>query len=425
MSKTKSIVILTVLAILIAFFGTACFASGFAIPGTTYDYNSVFDTISKGIDLEGGYYAVLTPEVSEGENASDINLENVITTLRARLDDKGYTEATITIQDVTSLRVEIPNVDNPEDVLELLGSQGVLTFKDSAGVIYLTGDDVKDAKAGYVDGSPVVVMTFTDNGRTKFANATSKISQMTDTSLYIYLGDTEISSPTCSEEIDSNTAEIEGITDYDKAKDIAAVISSGALDINFTISETRQISSQLGENVVKNALIAASIGILLIFVLMIVFYGGMGVAASIALMIYVILYIAVLAIFPGVQLTLPGIAGIILSIGMAVDANVIIFDRIKEEFANGKTLNAAIAVGFKRAFITVFDSNVTTILAAIVLYFLSSGSIKGFAITLFFGILVSMFTAIVVTRLMLKLLLPLTDKKEAFCRLSREVKENV
>lgn len=423
MSKTKSIIILTILAILIAFFGTACFAS-FPISGSTYDYNSIFSQISKGIDLEGGYYAVLTPEVDEAE-MDKLDLDSVIQTLRTRLDDKGYTEATITKQDVASLRVEIPNVDNPEDVIEILGSQGELTFRDSAGTVYLSGSDVDDAYASYDNnGKPVVVLKFTSNGQKKFAAATEKIAAATDKTMPIFLGDTKVSEPTVSAKIDSATAQIENLESYEYAQNIAAVISSGALSINFTIGETRQISASLGEGVVNNAIMAAGIGLLVIFAIMIIFYGGMGIAASLALMIYVILYVIVLALFPAVQLTFPGIAGIILSIGMAVDANVIIFERIKEEYGNGKTVNAAIKSGFKRALITVLDSNVTTIIAAAVLWLLCSGSIQGFAVTLFLGVIVSMYTAVVVTRWLLKLLKPLAKSEEKFYGLVRRNAEN-
>ncbi len=418
MSKTKSIVILTILAILIAFFGTVCFVS-FPVPGSIYDYNSVFDQISKGIDLDGGYYAVLTPTGTE-EELEKVNLDNVIETLRTRLDSKGYTEATITIQDTDSLRVEIPQVDNPDEVIQLLGSQGKLEFRDSSGTVYLTGEDVEGASVGFdQNGNYAVNLSFTLRGQQKFADATEKIKDMSDNKMSIYLGDTLISSPGVNETINSRNAQITGTFELDEVESLAAVIASGALDISFEIGEARQISATLGSGVVNNAIIAAGIGLLIIFAILIIFYNGMGVAASIALAIYVILYTIVLALFPWVQLTFPGIAGIILSIGMAVDANVIIFDRIKDEYASGKTVTAAIKTGFSRAFITVFDANITTILASVVPWILSSGSIKGFAITLFLGTLISMFTAIVVTRWLIKLLRPFAKNEEGFYGLGR------
>ncbi len=411
MKKTKSIVILTITALLIVFFGVACFFS-FPLPNSVYDYNSVFSSISKGIDLEGGYYAVLEPKV-DGDSLDQQTLDNVISTLMQRLSNKGYTEATITKQDVTNLRVEIPDVDDPDEVMTLLGSQGKLEFRDSSGTVYLTGEDVQDAYVGYDnDSSYVVVLNFTARGADKFADATKTISESSNKTMSIYLGDQEISAPTVNSQIVGPSAQIEGDFDYERAQSLAAVISSGALDIDFNISESRQISASLGEGVVNNALIAAGIGLLVIFAILLIFYGGMGLAASIALLIYVIIYVIVLAVFPWVQLTFPGIAGIILSIGMAVDANVIIFERIKDEYASGKTVLSAIQVGFKRAFITIFDANITTILASVVLWILCAGSIRGFAITLFLGTLVSMFTAIVVTRWLINLFRPLAGEKE-------------
>ena len=417
MSKTKSIVILTVLAILIAFFGAASFVS-FEIPNSTKDYKSIFGTIGKGIDLEGGYYAVLTPK--SGETASSEDIDAVIETLRSRLDENGYTEATITRQD-NGLRVEIPAIDNPDEVMELIGDQGDLQFRDSKGNVKVRGEHVKDARSGYDEnGDPTVYLEFTSEGATLFASATKAIAAKEDgveNKLSIYLGDRLISSPTVSAEIPNGQATITGIDSIDTAKTIASVIKSGSLKIDFQISESRQISATLGDNVLNGAMLAAGIGLIAIFILMIVFYGGMGIAASLALMIYVILYVAILAIFPGVQLTFPGIAGIILSIGMAVDANVVIFERIKDEYRNGKRVKAAVDSGFKRAVITVLDSNVTIIIASVVLWIFCSGSIKGFAITLGIGVLVSLFTAIFVTRGLMAVLKPFGGEEEGVAKL--------
>ena len=417
MSKTKSIVILTVLAILIAFFGAASFVS-FEIPNSTKDYKSIFGTIGKGIDLEGGYYAVLTPK--SGETASSEDIDAVIETLRSRLDENGYTEATITRQD-NGLRVEIPAIDNPDEVMELIGDQGELQFRDSKGNVKVRGEHVKDARSGYDEnGDPTVYLEFTSEGATLFASATKAIAAKEDgveNKLSIYLGDRLISSPTVSAEIPNGQATITGIDSIDTAKTIASVIKSGSLKIDFQISESRQISATLGDNVLNGAMLAAGIGLIAIFILMIVFYGGMGIAASLALMVYVILYVAILAIFPGVQLTFPGIAGIILSIGMAVDANVVIFERIKDEYRNGKRVKAAVDAGFKRAVITVLDSNVTIIIASVVLWIFCSGSIKGFAITLGIGVLVSLFTAIFVTRGLMAVLKPFGGEEEGVAKL--------
>ena len=275
------------------------------------------------------------------------------------------------------------------------------------------------------DGNPIVTLKFTAQGQKKFKQATYKISSdSSNNTMSIYLGKELVSSPKCDKMIDSPNAQITLGADgtIDEAKSIASVIKSGSLQVELEIIESGDLSATLGENALSDAMLAAGIGLVVIFVLLIAFYGGMGIAASIALLVYVLLYVGVLAVFPFVQLTFPGIAGIILSIGMAVDANVVIFDRIKEEYAMGKTRKAAIDAGYKRAVITVIDSNVTTILAAVVLWILTSGSLKGFAITLFLGTLVSMFTAIVVTRWFTKVLAALVKEegRDRFLSLKRE-----
>lgn len=417
MSKAKSIVILTVLAILIAFFGVASFVT---FPIGKYDYKSIFGAISKGIDLEGGYYAVLTP--AEGESASAEDIDAVIETLRKRLDDNGYTEATIERQD-SGLRVEIPNVDDPDSLMKLIGDQGELQFRDSKGDVKLTGDHIKNAQAGYdQDGNAIVQLEFTSEGSDLFAAATKAIAAKengVDNKLSIYLGDTLVSSPTVESQIVSATAQITGIGDYDTAKTMASVIKSGSLRVQFKISESKPISASMGENVLGKAMMAAGIGLLIIFVIMMFMYRGMGGAASIALMIYVLLYVGILAIFPGVQLTFPGIAGIILSIGMAVDANVVIFERIKDEYASNdmKTIESAVKGGYKRAVVTVLDSNVTTLMAAAVLWIFCSGAIKGFAITLFLGTAISLVTSIFITRWIMYLFKPFGGEAEGVAKL--------
>lgn len=417
MSKAKSIVILTVLAILIAFFGVASFVT---FPIGKYDYKSIFGAISKGIDLEGGYYAVLTP--AEGESASAEDIDAVIETLRKRLDDNGYTEATIERQD-SGLRVEIPNVDDPDSLMKLIGDQGELQFRDSKGDVKLTGDHIKNAQAGYdQDGNAIVQLEFTSEGSDLFAAATKAIAAKengVDNKLSIYLGDTLVSSPMVESQIVSATAQITEIGDYDTAKTMASVIKSGSLRVQFKISESKPISASMGENVLGKAMMAAGIGLLIIFVIMMFMYRGMGGAASIALMIYVLLYVGILAIFPGVQLTFPGIAGIILSIGMAVDANVVIFERIKDEYASNdmKTIESAVKGGYKRAVVTVLDSNITTLMAAAVLWIFCSGAIKGFAITLFLGTAISLVTSIFITRWIMYLFKPFGGEAEGVAKL--------
>ena len=372
---------------------------------------------------KSGYYAIL--EVDGNADISDGEMSSIMDSIRKRLSDNGYDNVWIEKQDSTSIRVEIPEVKNPEDVLKYVGSQGKLEFRDSSGTVWLTGKDVKKAGTGYDEnGNPAVTLEFTADGQKKFKDATAHVSSSSDKKFYIYLDDEQISAPTCESEINSKTAQIQlNSGSAEEAKSLASVITSGSLEVDLKMVESGAMSATLGQNAVNNAMLAAGIGLIVIFVLLIAFYGGMGIAAAIALLVYVLLYVGVLAVFPFVQLTFPGIAGIILSIGMAVDANVVIFDRVKEEYASGKTRKAAISVGYKHAVVTVIDSNVTTLLAAGVLWILTSGSLKGFAITLFLGTVVSMITAIFVTRAFTSVVAGLVkeDRRDRFLSLKREV----
>ena len=416
MSKGKSVTLLSILLVIVIALSVLCFVP-FEVPGVfngqTYTWRGIANTIKQGIDLKGGYYVVLSAEAVDSEQTADIN--NAVVVLRKRLDSKGYTEATITTQDTATanpkIRIEIPEVDNANEILQVIGSTGELRFTDSGNTkTYLTGSDVVSAKVSMNNsGKYIVALTFTAEGGKKFASATEELTGKT---MNIYLGDQLLSSPTVNTKITGTTASIESYDTYDEADAIASVIDSGKLPLEFSVSEAQLISASLGQDALKNSLIAGAIGLAIIFVIMIVCYGGLGFLSCIALYIYTLVLIMLLAFIPGIQLTLPGIAGILLSIGMAIDANVVIFERIKEEYAAGKTVTAAIQAGFNRAVITVIDANVTTIIAAIVLWIICPGSVKGFAITLFIGVLLSMVTAIFVTRWLIKLFRPLTKKEK-------------
>ena len=392
------------------------------------DLHSFASLIGKGIDLSGGYYVVLEPkETSTTAESSDKSMrERAMTKLRERLDNKGFTEATVTEQDADKIRVEIPKLNNAEEVLQLISNSGEITFQDSSGNVLVESENIKSAYVGYDnDNGYVVILNFTNEGISRFSDATKSVlnGSSSDKRLYIYLGDDVISQPTVEKEITSASAQITGFDSYDAADAVASVIESGRLPIEYNVTESRSISSRLGDNAVNYSLLAGGIGLAIIFIIMILFYRGLGIAADIALYIYVLLYIFVLAIVPNVQLTLPGIAGIILSIGMAVDANVVIFERIKQEAVGGKDWRDTISDGFKRAVITVIDSNVTTILSAIVLWILTPGTIKGFAITLLIGIVLSMITSIFVTRWLIYVVAPLGKDKASLLGLksSKEV----
>lgn len=425
-TKLGSILILVFVAVFVAVLTVLTFVDNIPVgKNKVKDLHSFSSLIGKGIDLSGGYYVVLEPKEASGtgESSDTSKLDRAMTILRERLDNKGYTEATVSIQDSDKIRVEIPEVDNAEEVLQYIANSGAITFQDSSGNVLVESEHVKSAYVGYDnDNGYVVILNFTNEGISRFSEATSAVynGSSSDKKLYIYLGDDLISSPTVNSVITSASAQITGFDSYDAADAVASVIESGRLPIEYNVTESRSISARLGKNAVSNSLIAGAIGLGIIFLIMIFFYRGLGIAADIALYIYVLLYLFVLAIIPNVQLTLPGIAGIILSIGMAVDANVVIFERIKQESAGGKTYLNAIQSGFKRAVITVIDSNVTTILSAIVLWILTPGTIKGFAITLLIGIVLSMITSIFVTRWLIYVIAPLGSDKDKLFSLKKD-----
>lgn len=423
MSKTKSIVVTILTSILILVIGFFTFVS-FPVPNSVKNYNSILSTVGRGIDISGGYYVVLTPKNTSSDKSDNV-VNDAMNILRTRLDKKGYTEAVISVQDGNKIRVEIPQVDDADAVLSVIGQTGELTFEDNAGKIWLNGEEhIKGAYAAQdtQNGGYVVVLQFNAKGQSKFAEATKAVlaSSDKDKKIYIKLGGETVSSPTVNETINSSTAQITGYKNYEEAQSIAAVIDSGRLPISYEVSESRSISSKIGDDTINKSAIAGAVGLGIIMILLMVIYGGMGLAATFSLVVYVLLYIIFLAIIPGVQLTLPGIAGILLSIGMAVDANIVIFERVKEEYRLGKTVRASISQGYKRAFVTVFDSNITTIFAALVLWLLCPGTIKGFAITLLVGIVLSLFCGVLVTRWFIRVFLPLSSDESKFLKLKRE-----
>lgn len=409
--KSKSIIkfALAVLIIAILAYIAACGLTigNFSIPKAL----DAEKGIKRGLDLAGG--SVIVFEADTTESVSSENMEAVQQVLRNRLDTNGYFEATVSQQGDNRVRVEIPSVTDPEEAVEILGATAQLTFRDYEGNVVLTGgEDVIGAKAVYeqidTNGTKgyLVQLKLSKNGQKKFAEATEKIAPLTDGNNFIaiYLDETLISSPSVSEKIDSETCVITGDFTQEQAKQLAGQIQSGQLPFGLKDVELRSVGPQLGEKALENSLLAGAIGLILVMLFMLIFYRMCGLMADVALIGYVAVVAIILAVFR-INLTLPGIAGVILTIGTAVDANVIIFERIKEELCLGKTLRAAVEAGFKRAFSAIIDSNITTLIAAVVLYYFGTGTIKGFAMTLFVGTVVSMFSAIFVTKFLLKQLI--------------------
>ena len=413
MKKSKAAVILIV--ILAALAGLAYYAS--IILSST----GIGETMSipLGLDLSGG--VSITYEVMD-ENPSAEDMSDTIYKLQKRVE--GYsTEASVYQVGDDRITVEIPGVSDANTILEELGNPGSLEFQYSDGTVYMTGDQVADAQAGTVQneyGSKeyVVSLTLTDEGAEIFAEATS--NNVGGYLPIIYDGEI-ISYPQVNQAITGGAAQISGMKTYEEADMLATQIRIGSLSLELQELESSVVGAQLGSQAISSSLKAAAIGLVIVMVFMIVMYAVPGVAASIALAIYTGLVIATLYLFE-ITLTLPGIAGIILGIGMAVDANVIIFARIREEIATGKTVDSSMKIGFKKAMSAILDGNITTMIAALVLMGLGSGTVKGFAYTLMIGIVLSMFTALVVTRWVLYSLYALGFKEERFYGRAKERK---
>lgn len=376
-----------------------------------YDIGGIVDKMNYGLDLTGGVNVVLEAEGTTDDPVTPEKIEAAILTIRQRIDSIGLTEPTITKQGENRIRVSIPSVTNQEEALELIGKTAQLEFLAPDDSIILTGKDVVDSKGVMQKNAagleqPVVTLKFSENGTKLFATATEAYI---GESIKIKLDNEIISSPTVNVAITTGEAVIEGMGSLEEAGNLAALIRGGALPVKLEPVEVRTIGPSLGQDSLNKSIFAGAVGIGLVLIFMLFFYRGLGLIADLALIVYMMLLLGIMAML-NVTLTLPGIAGMILSVGMAVDANVIIFEGIKEEAQLGKSLLTSIDSGFSRAFSTILDSNVTTLIAGTVLFFLGSGSVQGFAVTLILGILLSMFTAVFIT----KQLIVLFVKSELF-----------
>ncbi len=418
----KSIVSLVAVLLVIALLGASaltglCIPGGFTTPAEGDEDSRVLipavtdqtHGIRLGLDLVGGSsitYEAVIPEGYTGDLASDMNVAMAM--VRARLTAQNYTEATVSLKGDTRIYVEIPNIKNPEEAVQVLGATAQMLFIDADGTVWLTGTDIDKAEYyyGQVNGSPVnqhaVTVQFTSEGAAKFAEATGSISARTggDNYLAILMDDTVVSMPMCSERINGDSCVISGSFTQESAQNLADLINIGQMPFTLEQVELRSVGPQLGMDALRTSMIAGAIGIGLIALFMLIIYRVPGLVSCIGLAFYITVEAVIFGLIH-VNLSLAGIAGILLSIGMAVDANVVIFERIKEELRMGKSVKAAIDAGFKRAFAAILDSNVTTLIAAVVLGFMGTGTIVGFAITLGIGVVISMFTALTVTHLLL------------------------
>lgn len=359
------------------------------------------NSIKQGLDLQGGTHVVLqavdTPELKVDDDA----VNRSVKIIERRVNELGLTEPVIQRQGKDRIIVELPGVKDPEKAIAMLGRTAMLQFKDQEGNVVLTGKDLKDAKAQISNGNQAVVgLEFNDEGGQKFADLTARnIGRQ----IAIVLDGDVLTAPVVQEAITGGKAQISGSRSIEEAEQLAILLRSGSLPVKIEILENRTVGPTLGQDSKEKSIKAFSIGIIGIFVFMLLFYRLSGIVADVALLLYVMLLLMAMRYLEA-TLTLPGIAGIILSIGMAVDANVLIFERFKEELRKGKTLRSAMDAGFGRALITIFDSNITTLMAAAVLFYLGTGPVKGFAVTLALGVVLSMFTAVTVTKFLLRFL---------------------
>lgn len=374
------------------------------------------DDIKLGLDLAGG--VSITYQAKE-ENPSAEDMKDTIYKLQQRVQNYS-TEAEVYQEGNDRINIDIPGVSDANAILAELGKPGSLIFMDSEGTTILTGDQVSAAQAGMVDGTTgkeyVVSLTFTEEGTKAFADATTN---GVGKPIYIIYDNEVVSAPIVQEAITGGQCTIDGIGSFEEAENLASTIRIGSLSLELEELRSNVVGAKLGQQAITTSLKAGVVGFAIVAVFMIAVYLIPGLASVIALCLYVGLILILLVSF-NVTLTLPGVAGIILSIGMAVDANVIIFTRIKEEIGAGKAVKTAIQNGFQKALSAIVDGNVTTLIAAAVLFWRGSGTVKGFASTLAIGIILSMFTALFVTRFALNALFEMGIQNPKFYGIKRE-----
>lgn len=368
--------------------------------------------VRKGLDLVGGSSVMYEAVAEEGKEVEDMDasMDVVVSILRSRITGEGYTEATVARVGENRVRVEIPEIQDPEEAIQMLGSTAKLTFVDSNDKVVLEGTDIKSAAAVYGPVSETgasewyVSLEFNSEAVEKFSVATEEMAKLSTSGknyIAIKLDDQIISQPYVTSKITQKDCVISGGGfDAEYAKTLANLISSGQLPLVLNEVETRTVGPTLGDEALRYALIAGAIGLLLVMLFMIIVYRLPGVVSALALVAYIAI-IGIIIVAGKINLSLPGIAGIFLTIGMAVDANVVIYERIKEELSFGKSVKAAVKAGFSRAFTAILDSNITTLIAAVVLWIFGTGPIQGFAITLFVGVVVALFTTLVVSKMLL------------------------
>lgn len=414
----RSVLTIGAVVILIALF---LFSSFFGLSIGAFEVLPLEDGITLGLDLVGGSEITYEAVIPEGMTAEELanGMDTAQTMLRQRLNTLGYTEANVYLYGSNRIVLEIPNVEDPEEAVQMLGTTAIIEFRDCEGNIILDGKQIESATAAYGPVSDTgvneyfVQLKLTEEGRQLFKEGTKAAANQKNEAnrfVAIMMDNEVISMPLVdglkysATGIDTDTPIIQlGGSDAEYAQYLASIISAGRLPFELRESKLQAVGASLGEKSLETAILAGVIGILLVMIYMIVVYRLPGVVADIALLLYIAMFLFIMTA-TGINLTLPGIAGIILTIGMAVDANVVIYERIREELSFGKTMRSAVDLGFKRAFTAILDSNITTIIAAAVLLWQGTGTILGFAKTLLIGVILSMVCMLIVPRLILKCL---------------------
>jgi len=362
-----------------------------------YRFKPFTETINKGLDLQGGISVL---EEVQGGKVDSKTLDRAIELISMRVNKMGVSETLVAKEGNNRIRIEIPGKFESKEILDTVAKSGELKFVGPDKVTILTGKDVKDATASIGEGNkPVINLELNESGKKKFAEATQKFLGKPIT---IYMDAAELTSPTVQAVISDGKAEISGSKTLEEATKQAQIIKSGALPVTLKAVSVKTVGATLGASALPLSMKAGAIGILFILIFMLLYYRAPGIIADISLILYVVL---VLGTFSAINatLTLAGIAGFLLTVGMAVDANVLIFERIKEELKTGKSIKSSVDAGFHRALSSILDSNITTIIAGLVLYTVGTGAVKGFALTLMIGIVLSVFTALTSTKFLLKL----------------------
>jgi len=394
MKKNKSMILFLTSVLVV---GILAYTGFYGLQIGDYRFKPFTETINKGLDLQGGISVL---EEVQGAKPDSKTLDRTIELISMRVNKMGVSETLVTKEGNNRIRIEIPGKFDSKEILDTVAKSGELKFVGPDKVTILTGKDVKDATAYPGENNqPTIGLELNESGKKKFAEATQKFLGQ---QIAIYMDADELTNPTVQAVISDGKAVITGSKDLAEASRQAQIIKSGALPVTLKAVSVKTVGATLGKDALALSIKAGVIAILFVFLFMLLYYRAPGMIASISLVLYVVL---VLGAFSAINatLTLSGIAGFLLTIGMAVDANVLIFERIREELKTGKSIKSSVDAGFHRALPSILDSNFTTIIAGIVLYMMGSGTVKGFALTLVIGVTISIFTALTCTKFLLKL----------------------